>query len=97
VTIKPGAKLCGVKPEVALALLVIDGVFKQFGYTLRLTEVTGARHKPKSLHYQGQAVDIGLPPDGQRPAVLAVLRDALGGEFDVVEELDHWHIEWQPK
>jgi len=97
-SIKPGVRLLGLKPEVSIGLQVAEGVYAAHGWTLRLTCGTEGKHQRASLHYAGQAVDLGLPPSGtDLPAFIVELRLALGEEFDVLLEADHIHLEWQPK
>ena len=49
-----------------------------------------------SLHYAGCAVDLRFPPDNAA-GLKAALAEALGGDYDVVLEADHIHVEFQPK
>ena len=101
-SIKPGVGLLGLRPEVLAGLQAAEGVYTARGWTLRLTSATDGKHKRASLHYAGQAVDLGLPPSSpdfqaQLAELVLSLRIVLGDEFDVVPEADHVHLEWQPK
>lgn len=97
-SIKPGVRLLGLKPEIQIGLQVAEGVYAAHGWTLRLTSGVEGRHMRASLHYAGQAVDLGLPPSGtDLPAFVAELKVALCEEFDIVLEADHAHLEFQPK
>ncbi len=104
-SIKPGVRLLGLKPEILVGLQVAEGVYANHGWTLRLTSGREGQHTRASLHYAGQAVDVGFPPQldataiprSLYPALIAELKAALEEQFDVVLETDHIHIEFQPK
>jgi hypothetical protein len=49
-----------------------------------------------SLHYRGFAVDLRLPTDNKEE-IRAELAASLGAEYDVILEIDHIHIEYDPK
>lgn len=100
--LKAGVSLKGIRNELLIGLLVADRVYEAHGIDMVITAGSDGRHSPGSLHYLGLAADIRtnnvLP--GQLESILIGLKDALGGEhseFDVVNENDHLHIEYQPK
>lgn len=97
--IKPGVKLCGLKPEILLGHLVVARAFREMGRECVITEVTGGVHGRASLHYQGQAIDYRTRHlSGQeKTTLLNQILVRLNGEFDVVMHPDHLHVEWQPK
>ena len=106
IEIKPGVSLRGLSPEIVLAAIIAHGVYQDLRETpklkpkLTITCCTDGTHGRKSLHYTGYAIDIrtrDLPRDISPVHVALKLRHALGAEFDVVEENDHIHIEYQPK
>ena len=111
---KPGVKLAGIKPEMAMGFTVIASVFEAHGIPCVVSSgldsvhaAKSARH-PRSLHYEGLALDLRLPGrwtgtawrDKSDPAidraVHAALAAALGPEFDVVLEATHIHVEFDP-
>lgn len=51
-----------------------------------------------SLHYTGNAFDlrVWIYTEKQRKALLTQLRKKLGIDYDVVDEVDHLHIEYDP-
>jgi len=57
------------------------------------------RHRRASLHYSGQAVDLRSRSmeEDQALAFVRSLRMRLGGDYDVVVEETHIHVEYQPK
>ncbi len=97
--IKQGVSIRGVRPEIVLALVIVNDIYKRFGQELVVTEITGGKHGVGSLHYVGQAADIRTSyfAQGEAKVVADEIRIALGKEFDVVLESTHIHLEFQPK
>lgn len=99
IILKPGVRIVGIRPELLLAIMVVEGVFALRNKTLTITAVIDGTHSRGSLHYAGMAFDVRareLPP-GEADEVANLIRASLGGDFDVVVEADHMHIEYQPK
>lgn len=97
--IKEGVRILGIRPEMTIALQVIEGTFKDANKPCTITAVIDGKHMAGSLHYIGCAVDIrsrDLQPSEQE-AMKAQLQKRLTSDFDVVLEGDHFHIEFQPK
>ena len=94
--IKRGVRIHGIMPEIVLALVVADQVYTQLGHDLVVTSVIDGKHMRASIHYIGGAVDLRLPgDDGIAARNRIALR--LGGDYDVILESNHIHVEWQPK
>jgi hypothetical protein len=98
-TFKPGVKIGGIEPETVLAIMVMDDIYKSFGMHLVITSVTNGKHMKDSLHYKGYAFDcrtnnVSVPTQN---LILAEAKKILDGEFDVLNEGDHIHIEYDPK
>lgn len=96
------ALLNGVQPETVLGILIAGTVFAEAGLTMTLTSVTDGAdwRSPGSLHLPGMAFDIrvwDLPTEQDRAKMVFKLKEALGREFDVVDEGDHIHVELDPK
>ena len=97
--LKQSAQIRGMRPEMAIALVVIESAFAKQGEHLVITSGTDGTHMPGSCHYKGLAVDIRLPSNPENASVL-VQRLKLWlpqSEFDVVLEKDHIHVEFDPK
>ena len=94
--IKKGVRIHGIKPEIVLALVIADQVYTALGHELVITSVIDGAHSRASIHYTGGAVDLRLPGDDGIAARNRIAR-RVGGDFDVVLESNHIHIEWQPK
>lgn len=63
------------------------------GEDIFVTSIRDGNHWFGSLHYIGQAFDV-------RPlynVTLQQIKEKLGTDFDVVNEGNHWHIEYDPK
>jgi len=100
---EPGrARVIGIRPEIAFAALVVDGVIREAsGSGAVVTAGTDGTHSPGSKHYVGAALDVqshGL----DAPKVLKILQDRLGPDFDVILEdagmpNEHFHVELDPK
>lgn len=99
VTLKPGCRVAGLRPEMLLGLIIAEQVFTGHGASLVVTEATGGKHKLGSLHFVGLAADLrtrGVPVLTVQE-IAADLRSILGPQYDVVVEADHVHLEFQPK
>ena len=92
---KNGVKVNGIKPEMVLAIMVVNNIIP--GATI--TSVVDGKHSRTSLHYVGYAIDVrtrDIEPSVQTEYVRQI-KVALTDEYDVILESDHIHIEFQPK
>ena len=84
-----------MSPTLVLAIIVVDGFMADLKQPFTLTSVTDGNHMPGSRHYDGLAFDFRI--FDLRGIVLEVLCQriykALAGQFDVVLEKDHIHVE----
>ena len=96
---KEGVKINGIKPECTIALAICDSIYIDYGQGMVVTSVTEGEHMSGSLHPVGFAFDLRtrdfMVDDLER--IRQSLIEALTDEFDVVLEVDHFHIEFQPK
>lgn len=103
--IKPGAKIKGIQPEILIGLHIVEEVINSLGYDTTLTEATGGKHMPDSLHYKGLAVDIrskDISLSTTKANVIKYAKSSLGDEFDFILEdegapNEHFHLEFDPK
>jgi hypothetical protein len=97
--LKPGARITGLRPEILFAAVAAERVYAQAGHDLMITACVDGKHMAGSLHYAGQAIDVRTrdiaPADVQK--LIAQIKACLGDDFDVLLEVDHIHIEFQPK
>ena len=102
IALKPGVRVGGIKPELLLAIMVLDDIFASAGQPFIITALTDGQHMPESKHYTGHAVDIRTR-DVNNPAGLAAkAKERLGMDYDVLfegagTENQHLHIEFDPK
>jgi hypothetical protein len=88
-----------LKPQIVLALIIVDQIMKESGQEAIITSINDSRHAETSLHYDGSAVDIRSRTFSNPEQVLALCKQALGNsnDFDMILESDHFHLEYQPK
>jgi len=97
--LKVGVKMHLLQPQIVLAILACNDVFKEFGYDCIVTSLSDGVHRPDSLHYRGCAVDFRIKPVRLThvDALVSRIRQSLGADFDVLLEVDHLHVEYDPK
>lgn len=101
--LKPGVKLTGLTPQMALGAFIVAEVYYGHGASCTITSANDSRHGTNSLHFQGRALDFRTKDfEGDKRALLAELKEALGENFDVVLEDEngpnqHIHVEHDPK
>lgn len=97
--LKPGVRVAGLRPEILLALIAAERVFDEAHVDLVVTACVDGKHTAGSLHYVGQAVDVRTRDvtAADQSKLLARLRECLGPDYDVALEIDHLHVEFQPK
>ena len=61
-----------------------------------ITSTDEGNHIAYSKHYFGEAIDI-RPPKTDRENKINKLKERLGEDFDVIDEGDHVHVEYDPK
>ena len=62
------------------------------GVDLCITSIQEGTHSPGSLHYCGMAFDFL-----KQFIKIADIKEALGKEWDVIDEKTHYHAEYDPK
>lgn len=88
-----------VRPRNIVIAAAVANVSAEMETTLVVTAGIDGTHMEGSKHYSGEALDIRkftLQSD-QRKDFLVRIRKHLGPSYDVVEEPDHFHIEYDPK
>jgi uncharacterized protein YcbK (DUF882 family) len=87
-------------PQILLADIIVSGIYKSHGYDCVITSGCDGDHMNGSLHYNGNAHDyrisnIDISNIGE--IMLKEIREALGNEYDVILEKNHFHVEYDPK
>ena len=97
--LKPGVRITGMRPEILLAAVAAMEAYRAAGHDLMVTACVDGKHMAGSLHYAGAAIDLRtrdvVPADVQK--LITQIKTCLGDDFDVLLEVDHLHIEFQPK
>jgi|ETNvirnome_2_300_1030623.scaffolds.fasta_scaffold02975_6 hypothetical protein len=95
---KDSTNLSGVRPEMALGIMVAEGVYSRHNVDLIVTSVTDGKHGPHSRHRVGLGADFRTfhIKTEHLQSVVSDLKKSLGPHFDVVHEADHIHIEYDP-
>lgn len=97
---KESVRIDVLSPQLVLGLIAIHSVFESHGYDCILTSVSDGAHRSGSRHYDGNACDLRIRHISSGSHVTDLvddLRRVLGSNFDVVLEVDHIHVEYDPK
>lgn len=97
-SLKPGVSLLGLSMQMVVALLIIEGCYSEYGRDCVITSATDGKHGAHSHHLKGCAVDLrttGIPTETMG-LIVVMIRERLSGEFQVVLEDDHLHVEFDP-
>lgn len=98
--LKHNVDLTGLRPELVIAFIVANDIYKEYDSELVITSVNDSKHSATSLHFSGCAIDLRISTFDNRILALEAthkIKERLGNDFDVILEDDHIHIEWQPK
>ncbi len=94
--IAANVRMQGVRPEMLLGIMVLSDLCRGSGTRALITSVLNGLHMVNSLHYVGAAIDFTIDRPEDRAAWVAELGVRLGRNFDVIDEGDHIHVEYQP-
>ena len=96
--IKHGVSIKLLQPQILLGYIIVKGIFQKHGYPCMITSGEDGKHSPNSFHYKGQAIDIRSRwvDSDRRIALLKECQEALGSNYDMVLEKDHYHLEYDP-
>ena len=96
--IKEDVFIYGLKPETLFGMLICKSVFDDAKQKFTITSVVDGQHRKGSKHYNGYAFDLRIF-DLRGISTIEMgdrLKRALGGQFDVVVEPSHIHVEFDP-
>ena len=98
IKIKEGVGLLGISPIMSLVPGIVDGVLDQFSVDTVVTSCSEGGHGKSSSHFRGHALDFRSRDLDvlDVPIVAMKIQAALGGEFQVITESDHFHIQYRP-
>jgi len=95
--IKLGVDISRLKRECRRSLKDVDEIFRKEGSEAVVTSTYEGNHRPDTLHYNDNAYDL-RKPETYTTTVFKNLHNRLTQKgFDVVEEITHYHIEYDPK
>lgn len=95
--VKLGVDISRLVRPLRRKLAGIDEIFVLItGREAVITSTYEGDHGANSLHYSNEAIDLRLPGKNASDLVVS-LRNYLGADFDVVPELSHIHVEYDPK
>lgn len=83
--------------EIQNAIVVADRASRKVsGKEMIITSLLDSVHSKNSRHYSGNAFDMRIWIYTERQIMLLMLelKSALGNGYDVINEGDHIHIEW---
>ena len=79
---------------------IVSSVFVAHGLDVVVTSGTDGVHGHVSRHYCGSALDYRtrhITATGLKERIAGEAKAALGPDYDVVLEVDHLHVEYDPK
>jgi hypothetical protein len=95
--IKLGVDISRLKPPIRKKLNTIEKIFNDCADCEAVISSTyEGNHSPSSLHYADLAIDFRLPPRNVN-IVVEELKRRLGKDYDILREVNHIHIEFDPK
>ena len=94
--IKAGVDISRLERNTRRALGKVDRVLESHNQETIITSTFDGNHGAGSLHYANQAFDLRLP-EADRENIEAMIFEELDGDFDILWEFDHIHIEYDPK
>jgi hypothetical protein len=100
IEIKPGVQLWALRPQMLIALHVLECLFEKQGKPCVITAGNDGKHKDFSFHYSGNALDIrtnNLASAAVATGIAVEAQAALGADFYVLYEGDHIHVQYKPK
>ena len=94
-----GVKLTELCPQLVLVLCgTIQDIYKEHGSKdMVITSANDSKHSSGSKHYRGDAVDLRVWNLDNIDKTVDDIRQAIGMDFDVINEDDHIHLEYHPK
>lgn len=97
--IKPGVDLRKVSPQICIACVIANEIYEKHNKYLVITSISDGQHKTDSLHYTGFAADFRTNYFTREEIIQVVqeLQLSLGDQFDILHEIDHIHLEFDPK
>jgi hypothetical protein len=95
---KSGVALYGLQPEMLYAIDICIRIFGENHKALVITSAKDGKHSNFSHHYKGLAIDLRVWEIEQEiVAYCQEIGRELGKNYQVINEGDHIHIEYDPQ
>ena len=98
--IKPGVDLTDMSPAIIDVFDDIVAVWRQHAPSVKpvITAGRDGKHKVGSKHYTGEAIDLRTSKLRQEQICIIknALQKAIGSSYDVLFEVNHYHVEYDP-
>ncbi|HUU41978.1 MAG TPA: hypothetical protein VMW42_13665 [Desulfatiglandales bacterium] len=91
-----GVDISRLNREIRRGLQIVAKIFKGNDQELVVTSTYEGLHGAGSLHYGNDAFDCRKPINFLLTILVEVSRE-LGPDYDVVDEEDHIHVEYDPR
>ncbi len=95
--LKLGVDISRLSRPMRKGLNTIQRVFAEWNEEPVITSTYEGSHSPGSLHYENNAIDLRLAKKISHGMAVKLLKEALGKDFDVIYEKNHYHVEYDPK
>lgn len=103
--VKNGVDLAMIDPRMWAAIPKILEAYKEYDAPCVITSGRDSKHSCRSKHYYGAALDFRVrDPEGewalsemQKALLTERISHLIGPDFDVLNEGDHIHAEFDPK
>ena len=94
--IKAGVDISRLNREIRRSMSPVSKILKAYKTEFIITSTFEGNHGDGSLHYANDAYDC-KGPRKEREECVRDIKLELGMHYDVADEKDHIHIEWDPK
>jgi hypothetical protein len=96
--LKEGVDLSTARPETLEAIQICAIICADYRQRLIVTSITDGNHSAKSLHRFGLAFDFRTRDwsADTKDYLIKTMQTSLGHSYDVVDEPDHGHVEFDP-
>ena len=91
-----GCDMSRLRYKCRQGLWLLEHLYALEEQNLVITHTFDGQHKEGSLHFKNRAFDM-LPPGKEGPLIFRQAREMLGRDYDLLNEVDHWHLEYDPK
>lgn len=95
--LKLGVDISRLNREIRQTLKIVEDIYRrEAAQEAVITSTYDGIHSESSLHYANNAYDLRKATrNGAK--VFTLIKQSLGEKYDVVNEADHIHIEYDPK